>query len=103
MRMLIEFKLPIEPFNTLIRNGTVGKMIQQVVADIGPEAVYFTERNGQRGGIMVVDVPEPSAVPRIAEPLFLAFEASVEFRVAMTPEDLAKAGLDELGKRYGRT
>jgi hypothetical protein len=65
-----------------------------------PEAVYFSERGGKRGGIMIVDVADPSKVPSIAEPLFLTFNASVEFHIAMGPQDLGRAGLDELGKKY---
>ena len=100
MRMLVDFNFPLEPFNTLVRNGTVGQKIQQILEDIKPEAVYFSERNGMRGGILIVDVADPSRVPAIAEPFFLTFNASVEFHVVMGPEDLAKAGLEELGKKY---
>ena len=32
--------------------------------------------------------------------LFILFNASVNFEPVMTPEDLAKSGLDELGKKY---
>ena len=101
MRMLLDFKLPLEPFNSLARKGKVGETVQQVLDDIKPEAVYFSEREGKRGGIMVVDVPDPSRIPALAEPLFLAFDASVEFRILMTPEDLAKSGVDDIGKKYG--
>ena len=85
----------------MVRNGTVGQKIQQILEDIKPEAVYFSERNGKRGAILIVDVADPSKVPSIAEPLFLTFNASVEFHIVMGPEELAKAGLDELGKKYG--
>ncbi len=101
MRMIIDVNFPIEPFNTLVRNGTVGQKIQQILEDLKPEAAYFSERNGKRGGIFIVDVSEPSQVPAIAEPFFLTFDATVEFRVAMTPEDLGAAGLDALGKKWG--
>ena len=40
MRMLIDFNLPLEPFNTLVRNGTAGQKIQQILEDIKPEAGY---------------------------------------------------------------
>lgn len=101
MRMIIDVNFPIEPFNTLVRNGTVGQKIQAILEDLKPEAAYFSERNGKRGGIFIVDVSEPSQVPAIAEPFFLTFDATVEFRVAMTPEDLGAAGLDALGKKWG--
>ena len=101
MRMLVDFNFPLEPFNTLVRNGTVGQKIQQILEEIKPEAVYFSERGGKRGEIMIVDVTDPSKVPAIAEPFFLTFDASVEFHIVMSPEELGRAGLDELGKRYG--
>ena len=46
---------------------------------------------------MLVDVASPSDIPRIAEPFFLTFDAEVPFHVCMTSDDLARAGLDELG------
>ena len=67
---------------------------------IKPEAVYFTEQHGQRGAIMIVEMADPSKIPALAEPWFLTFNASVEFRVVMTPDDLQKANLDEVGKKW---
>ncbi len=100
MRMLVDFRTPLEPFNSMVKDGTAGAKIQEVLADIKPEAIYFSERDGKRGGIMIVDVSDPSETPSIAEPLFLAFDATVEFHPAMTPEDIGKAGLDQIGRRY---
>ena len=100
MRMLVDFSLPLEPFNTLVKNGTAGAAIEKAFGDIKPEAVYFTERDGKRGGTMVVEVADPSHVPWIAEPLFLSFNASVPFHIVMSPENLARAGLEETGKKY---
>jgi hypothetical protein len=99
--MLIDFNFPLEPFNTLVRNGTAGQKIQEILEEIKPEAVYFSERGGKRGGIMIVDVTDPSKVSAIAEPFFLTFNASVEFHIVMGPEELGRTGLDELGKKYG--
>jgi len=72
----------------------------RILDDTKPEAVYFTEQNGQRGAILVVNLVDPSQIPAFAEPWFLTFNADVKFQVAMTPEDLQKAGLEELGKKY---
>ena len=100
MRMLIHAKIPHEPFNTAVRNGTVGKTIERILADAKPEAVYSTEYDGRRGAIMIVDVADPSRVPALAEPWFLSFNADVTFHIVMNPEDLGRAGLDALGKKW---
>ena len=77
MRMMVDFENPVEPFNTLVKNGTAGRTIEKVLAEIKPEAVYFCARNGKRGGTLIVDLPDASWIPKIAEHLFLAFEAKV--------------------------
>ena len=100
MRMLLHVKFPIEPFNTAVRDGSVGKKIQRILEELKPEAVYFTEYQGRRGAIMIVNVEDPSKVPAFSEPFFLLFNADCEFHIVMTPADLAKAGLDALGKKW---
>lgn len=101
MRILMQVKFPIEPFNSYVRDGSLGAKMQKIMADIKPEAAYFTELEGHRGGIIVVNMDNASQVPALAEPWFLTFNARVEFRVAMTPEDLGRAGLEALGKKWG--
>ena len=100
MRMLVNVIFPVEPFNSMVKNGTAGEVIGKVVEEIKPESIYFTEIEGNRGAVMVVDVPDASAVPSIAEPWFLNFEANCEFKIAMTPEDLMKANLGKYADLY---
>lgn len=100
MRMLMHLRFPPEPFNTAARDGSIGAKLQRALGTIKPEAAYFTEQDGQRGGMLVVNVDKPSDVPVLAEPFFLMLNAEVEFRVCMTPEDLAAANLDKLGKEW---
>jgi hypothetical protein len=100
MRMLLTVTLPTEPFNTAVRNGTAGGVIHRILEESKPEVVYFTERDGHRGATLVVNVNEPSDVPALAEPWFLNFNADCQFRIAMSPEDLQKVGLEELGKKW---
>ena len=99
--MLLKVSVPHAEFNAAVRNGSAGKKMQQILADTKPEAVYFVEFNGKRGAIMIVEVDNPSKVPALAEPWFLTFNADVEFHIVMNPEELAKAGLEELGKKWG--
>ena len=49
---------------------------------------------------MVINLADPSQIPAFADPQFLTFKADVKFQVVMTPGDLRKAGLEELGKKY---
>ena len=101
MRMLLHAMFPTEPFNALIRSGKVGEILQKIVEDLKPEAIYFTEEDGMRAALMVVDLASPSDVPKFAEPFFLNFDAEVRIRVVMSPADLKSAGLDALGKKWG--
>jgi hypothetical protein len=100
MRMLLNVKFPHDEFNKAVKDGTVGQKIRRILEDSKPEAVYFTEQNGQREAILIVSLVDPSQIPALAEPWFLTFKADVKFRVVMTLEDLQKAGLEELGKKY---
>ncbi len=100
MRMLLSVRIPHKQFNAAVKDGTVGDKIRRILEDTKPEAVYFTEQDGERGAIMIIDVDDPSKVPDFAEPWFLTFRANVEFRIAMTPEDVARSGLEDLGKKW---
>jgi hypothetical protein len=96
----MQIKLPVEPFNTYVKDGSIGAKMQKILAELKPEAVYFTEFEGHRGGVIVVNMDDTSQIPSLAEPWFLTFNARVEFKPAMTPEDLGKAGLDAIGKKW---
>jgi hypothetical protein len=100
MRMMVRITLPVEKFNAAVSDGTVGPKLKRILDETKPEAAWFTEQDGQRGAILIVDVAQPSQIPALAEPWFLLFEANVQFRIAMTAEDLAKGSLDKLGKKY---
>ena len=100
MRMIMLVQFPIEPFNTAVKNGTIADKMKKIMEATKPEHAWFSERDGKRGGILVVNVDSPSDVPRLAEPWFLRLNAEVEFRIAMTPEDLGRADLNALGKQW---
>jgi hypothetical protein len=100
MRMLLHVKIPHDSFNAAVKDGSAGKKMRRILDELKPEAVYFTEYGGRRGAIMIINMDDPSKVPSFAEPWFLNFNADCEFHIVMTPEDLARAGLDELGKKW---
>lgn len=94
MRMLLKVNIPVERGNQLVREGKLGSTIQSILGELKPEAAYFFEEHGQRTGLMVVNMNDPSEIPRFAEPFFVALGASVKLRPVMLPEDLAKAESD---------
>jgi len=100
MRIMMTVKMPHAEFNAAVRDGSVGAKMTRILDALQPETAYFTERDGLRCAVLVVDLADPSGVPALAEPWFLTFNADVQFGVAMTPEDLGKAGLEELGQQW---
>jgi len=100
MRMLLHTKIPHDKFNAAVKDGTVGEKMKRILDELKPEAVYFTEYQGHRSAMMIINLDDPSKVPAFSEPWFLTFNADCEFHVVMTPADLAKASLDALGKKW---
>jgi hypothetical protein len=92
VRFLVKVNIPVEAGNQAARAGKLGTTIQSILADLKPEAAYFTDDNGQRTALLFLEMKDVSQIPAIAEPWFLAFNASIEFHPVMVPDDLAKAG-----------
>jgi len=99
--MLMIVTLPHAKFNAAVKDGTASAKIGKIMEALKPEAAYFTDAHGHRTGYLVVDLPDPSKIPSLAEPWFLTFEADVHMHVCMTPEDLQRSGVDALGKQWG--
>ena len=101
MRMLMIVTMPHGKFNAAVKDGTAGAKLGKILGALKPESAYFTDAHGQRTGYLVVDLPDASKIPSLAEPWFLTFEADVHLHVCMTPDDLKRADLDKLGKQWG--
>jgi hypothetical protein len=100
MKFLLQASLPHEAFNAAVLNGSIGDKMNRIMQAIKPEAVYFTAINGKRHAMMIVNMNDTSEMPSLAEPWFLLFNADITFNAVMTPEDLARGGLDQLGKQW---
>jgi hypothetical protein len=94
MKFIVEVDMPLEPFNTYVRNGTAGEKLGEVLGAIKPETVYFTDNGVGRGAVMIVEMDSASQIPHVTEPFMLTFNASVHYRIAMSLEELQAAGLD---------
>jgi hypothetical protein len=102
MRMMLKVNMATGAANELARQGKLGSTIQSILADIKPEAAYFTDDDGERTGFIFFDLADSSAIPSVAEPWFLALNARLSFRPAMNPEDLGRAlpGIEAAVKKY---
>jgi hypothetical protein len=103
MRMMIKFSFPVDAGNAAIRTGKVGKVYQQLIEDLKPEAAYFHAVDGDRGGFFVVNMQESSQIAEIAERLFFGVSAKIELVPVMTADDLRKglSGVQATIQRYG--
>jgi hypothetical protein len=105
MRCLMKVAIPVERGNAAINEGSLGKTIESILADLKPEAAYFAGDNGKRTGYIFFDLKDPAQIPAVAEPWFLAFDAHIELHPAMNLEDLKNAGpgIERAVKSYGRS
>ena len=91
MRMMLRWTVPVERGNETIKDGSLARTLESLMGELKPEAAYFWPENGERGGMMVFDMADPSQIPQIAEPLFLNVDAAVDFAPVMNADDLKKA------------
>ena len=103
MRFMLKVNIPVEAGNAAAKAGTLGAKINDILAELKPEAAYFTDDKGQRTGYLFFDMQESSQIPAIAEPWMQAFNAAIELHPCMTPDDLAKAGpaIKKAVKKFG--
>ena len=102
MRILMKVSMPVEAGNDAARKDGF-KVIQRIIQEQKPEAAYFLAESGKRTGILILNLDDPSQIPAIAEPWFLALSASIEMTPVMIPADLEKAGpaVAQAVKTYG--
>lgn len=91
MRMMMKVSMPVDTANAAVRRGDLGKTIQSILEIMKPEATYFSEDDGKRTAFIFFDMKDSSELPAIAEPWFLAFNATLTVRPAMNLQDLANA------------
>jgi hypothetical protein len=102
MRVMLKASMSVETGNAAVKDGSLARKLQSILADLKPEAAYFLDDNGKRTAYVFFDMQHASQIPAVAEPWFLAFNASVELHPAMNAEDLAKAapGFEQALKKY---
>jgi hypothetical protein len=101
MRFMVTFRVPMEEGNALINDGRIGPTLETILDDLKPEAAYFAEIEGARGGYLVVNMDDASQIPSIAEPLFLGLGATVQISPVFTPDEMPVETLQQVAQKYG--
>ena len=104
MRILLTFSINPEKGDQLIKEGRIGETMGSILEELQPEAAYFTDVEGTRGGFLVINMEDASQMPAVTEPLLLGLGATVHMQPVMTPEDLQGAAgeaLEQMGQKYG--
>ncbi|MFI6419382.1 hypothetical protein ACIBG6_18570 [Streptomyces sp. NPDC050842] len=90
MRMLLKVQMDTQASNEAIKQGTLQKIVEKAMAELRPEAAYFTAQDGCRTAFIFFDLADPSQMPKISEPFFLQLGAKISYTPVMNGEDLSK-------------
>ena len=97
MRMMMKVSVPIEAANKAVRDGSMGKLLQDQLEKLRPEAVYFHAEDDVRTALLFIDVKDASDMPVIADPFFQQVSAHIRFTPVMTVQDF-QTGMAKLAK-----
>ncbi|AWT44551.1 MULTISPECIES: hypothetical protein [Streptomyces] len=95
MRVLVKASVDIDKGNEAIRSGKMADLVKETLEKIKPEAAYFGPLDGHRTMLLVVDLPDSSAIIPTLDPLFSNLDATIEVTPVMNVDDLQK-GLSQL-------
>jgi hypothetical protein len=88
MRMMLKIKMPTELGNRAIKDGSLGKILEDTVSKLKAEAAYFVADDGMRCAMIFFDMKDSAEIPVIAEPLFVGLGAELELVPVMNVDDL---------------
>ncbi|MBM2815132.1 MAG: hypothetical protein HW421_1894 [Ignavibacteria bacterium] len=90
MRSMLKMVIANKEGNQAIIDGTLPKIIGDLMEKIHPEAAYFTLSQGKRCGYFFFDNNDSSDMPAMLEPLFMQLNAEIYITPAMNSADLEK-------------
>lgn len=97
MRFKVEFTVPTEYGNEVVRSGKIGKVFKKLGEELKPEAMYFYPADGLRAGCIFVQSDNPAICAAVGERLWFGLRARITVTPVMTGEDLGN-GLSEISK-----
>jgi hypothetical protein len=72
----------------MLQDPSFPKILEGVLNQIKPEAVYFTPFEGERGIYMIVNLPSADMIATIGEPLWIMFNCKLDIQPLMELKDL---------------
>ena len=103
MRFMLTIRIPPEEGNAAMKDGRFMPAFQSVMEELQPEAAYFADIEGARGGYLVVNMDDASQIPAIAEPLFRGLGATVKIHPVFTLDDVPRVteAVEQARQKYG--
>ncbi|HET8602007.1 MAG TPA: hypothetical protein VFL99_16905 [Segeticoccus sp.] len=92
---MLKIEVDTQAGNKALMDGTLPKIIQQVMDRAKPEATYYGTEGGCRTAFVFFDLADSSDIPAVAEPAFQQLGAKVTLTPVMNDEDLQR-GLSQL-------
>ena len=63
MRMFMRVKFDVEAANRAIKDGSIGKIIEDFANAFKPEGMWFVSQDGKRCMVTVFDLPSTAKIP----------------------------------------
>ena len=96
MRFMVQFWIPTEHGNDVVRTGKIDKVMKKLGEEFKPEAMYFYPDEGIRAGAIFLQSDDPAIGAAIGERMWFGLQARVKITPVMNGDDLAK-GLTGMG------
>jgi hypothetical protein len=103
MRFMLTLRVPPEEGNAAMKDGRFMSAFQSVMEELQPEAAYFAEIEGARGGYVVVNMDDAAQIPAVCELLFLGLGATVQIHPVFTLDDMPRIteAIEQARQKYG--
>ncbi|MCB1488270.1 MAG: hypothetical protein KDJ88_12535 [Bauldia sp.] len=98
IRMMLKVQIPPDTGNQAIKAGDQGKIFEEMIDKMKPEATYFTQEDGLRTVYFVYTVHDTADFAAIHEPFIQGFGARVYDMPALTWDEL-KAGFEAIDEK----
>ncbi len=97
MRFMIEFSVPTQHGNEVVRSGKIDKIFRKLGEELKPEAMYFYPADGLRSGCIFLQSDNPAICAAVGERLWIGLQAQIKVTPVMNAEELGK-GLTDIAK-----